>query len=269
MVIFEKTKSRAIEFADLLIKKRTKFKYRAPLRSDNVDEKTIETLSRSGLTQVFIGIESVVPRQLDYYNKRITPQQNHHAIKILNKYNIDSQIAIIWFDRNTTIEEIRANLEFTKNINPHNIHHFPNSMLQVIPQTSLQKKVTNEAYIQYDAERNAYNYKIKDPIVRQLYKACNSWVKKYYQLYQLLIRLRFDYWNQDEGFCNTSKGLYSQLKQAELDFFEDLVVNGSDEYEKKIEANTQDFKELLSKGLCLYDKVVDKAGPLYVDFRIK
>jgi radical SAM superfamily enzyme YgiQ (UPF0313 family) len=266
---FIKTKERAVRFAEILLRNNTKFNYRVSLRSDNIDSETIELLSRSGLKQVFIGIESLVPRQLKYYNKKITPEQNRHAVKVLKNHGVDFQIGLIWFDRDTTLDELKTNLEFTKTINPNNIHHFPNMILRFTDQTPLQKKVAKENYIKYEEERNTYHYGINDPIVRNIFEICDVWVEKYYQLYQLLIRLRFDYWNQDEEFCRISRNLYFKLKQAELDFLEDIIANGTKGYEDKIERNIPLFRELLKAGLVLYEKVIDKNGPLYIDFKVR
>jgi len=127
----------------------------------------------------------------------------------------------------------------------------------------------------YDESNNSYNYSINVPQVKHIHDICNLWVKKYYEVYQLLVRLRFDYWNQDNRFCEASKRLYSSIKRKELEFVEELVSSAEKDtlsritWEKKIISYDEIFQNSLDVGKRLYDQVIDRKGPLYVDFKIR
>ena len=64
-----------------------------------------------GLSQVYIGCESFVQRQLDYYNKKVTVAQNLNAIRILSELDIAYDMGLIYFEPYTTIDEIIENMK--------------------------------------------------------------------------------------------------------------------------------------------------------------
>jgi anaerobic magnesium-protoporphyrin IX monomethyl ester cyclase len=74
----------------------------------------IKKLKEVGLTRVFMGIESFVQRQLDYYNKKTTVEQNLRALEIAHELDIKISIGFLIFEPFVTIKEIRENIKILK-----------------------------------------------------------------------------------------------------------------------------------------------------------
>ena len=70
-----------------------------------------------GLNQVFVGIESFCKRQLDFYGKRTSVEDNIQAIHILNKLNVKVNMGFIPMDPFVKAEEIRKSFEVLKKCN--------------------------------------------------------------------------------------------------------------------------------------------------------
>ncbi|MBD3202724.1 radical SAM protein [Candidatus Woesearchaeota archaeon] len=273
---FEKTKSRAEKLIKELKKRDLKIRFRFACRSDNVEYKLFKKFKDAGLFQVFLGTESVIPRALKYYNKGLSVEQNIKAVEILTELGIDFQLAILWFDRFTTLDEIEKNLEFTKSVKPGQIHHLPSSILRFTERTPLYNKSKNLDFVKYNEEKNLFCYEIQDEKVAQIHEACIEWTNTYYPLYLLLIRLRFDYWHLDEEFTKKAKELYSILKQSEVEYMEKILVFiknknnlNPDFYKSIVKEYYQDLFNIQKQAKVLYNKVVYKDSPLYVDFSIK
>lgn len=73
----------------------------------------IERFMEIGLYNVNIGIESFVQKQLDFYGKGTTVEQNIQTLDILQDLELNFTMGIMMFDPTTTMAEI---LEFTETI---------------------------------------------------------------------------------------------------------------------------------------------------------
>ncbi len=80
-------------------------------------EDVLRELKRVGLNQVFVGIESLCQRQLDFYNKNATVEENIEAIQILKNLNVNINMGFIPMDPYVTIAEIKMNFEMLKKYN--------------------------------------------------------------------------------------------------------------------------------------------------------
>ena len=70
-----------------------------------------------GLKRVFVGIESFVKRQLEYYRKNATVADNLRAIEILREMEIEVSIGFVPYDPYVTIDEIMENFRIVKREN--------------------------------------------------------------------------------------------------------------------------------------------------------
>lgn len=80
-------------------------------------EELLKELKAVGLNQVFVGIESLCQRQLDFYNKNTTVEKNIKAIKVLTKLGIKMNMGFIPLDPFVTVGELRESFENLQHYN--------------------------------------------------------------------------------------------------------------------------------------------------------
>ena len=86
-------------------------------RVDNCSYHMLKELVRAGCKIIHFGIESANQRILNYYNKRITPQQSRDAVKAARKAGVDVIIgSFIVGAPDETLQEIQNTLEFAKQL---------------------------------------------------------------------------------------------------------------------------------------------------------
>ncbi len=86
-------------------------------RVDNCSQQMLKELVRAGCKIIHFGIESANQRILNYYNKRITPQQSRTAVKAARKAGVDVIIgSLIVGAPDETPQEIQNTLEFAKQL---------------------------------------------------------------------------------------------------------------------------------------------------------
>ena len=117
-------KKRAYEIADEIIERELKVSYMFDTRVDEIDKKLFKKLYESGLKMVYLGIESCIQKQLDYFNKNTTLKLNEKAIKTLRKIGIIPLFGIIVFEPTTTLKEIRKNFDYFVLEDGFNIYRF-------------------------------------------------------------------------------------------------------------------------------------------------
>lgn len=85
---FLANKKRVVEFSKEIIKRDWDINFNLQGSASFVDETTIKFLSRAGCDQIQIGIESLSPRILDFFNKKIDIKKLEDQIKLIRKYKI-------------------------------------------------------------------------------------------------------------------------------------------------------------------------------------
>ena len=104
-------------------------------RVDNGSYEMFWEIAKAGCRILYFGIESANQRILDYYNKRITPEQSRKAVQTARKAGADIIVgSFIVGAPDETREEIRNTIEFANNI-PIDIPQF--NILGVFPGTEL------------------------------------------------------------------------------------------------------------------------------------
>jgi len=109
-----KGRERVVRLAEGIIERDLGLTFRFECRAENVDHDVFSLLKRAGLEEVFVGIESFVPRVLDYMNKGSTVDENLRALEVLARLGIRAGLGFIAFDPDTTLEEFFTNLEMVK-----------------------------------------------------------------------------------------------------------------------------------------------------------
>ena len=104
-------------------------------RVDNASYEMLWETSKAGCRILYFGIESANQRILNYYNKRITPEQSRKAVQTARKAGADVIVgSFIVGAPDETREEIRNTIEFAKSI-PIDIPQF--NVLGVFPGTEI------------------------------------------------------------------------------------------------------------------------------------
>jgi radical SAM superfamily enzyme YgiQ (UPF0313 family) len=109
-----KTRERVAQIAEDIRARKLGITFTIECRADEVDEDLLKLLKEVGLTDVFLGVESGVQRQLDTYNKRITVEQNRQAIEIVRRSGVRLRSGFIMFDPYTTVAELQENMQFIR-----------------------------------------------------------------------------------------------------------------------------------------------------------
>lgn len=110
-----KGRLRAEELAKGLLGRKLRVNFVIECCATDVEFSLFSLLKRAGLVRVSLGIESGVPRMLEMFNKRATVENNKTALAILRELGIEVHPNFILVDPETTLEELRQNLDFFKN----------------------------------------------------------------------------------------------------------------------------------------------------------
>ncbi|MFF4379146.1 B12-binding domain-containing radical SAM protein [Kitasatospora sp. NPDC001547] len=85
-------------------------------RAENVEEEVLTALARGGLRHVFVGLETGDDEALRLYGKGHSVEQNARAVRIIKSLGLSFQPGFMLFNHRATIAEVRANLDFLKEI---------------------------------------------------------------------------------------------------------------------------------------------------------
>jgi len=162
----------AEELAREFLRRRLKVPFSFECRVTDVDRDLFRLLKEAGLRKVFLGIESVVQRQLDLYNKKVTVEDNRRALRTLEELGLETTVGMIMFDPDTTMDELGANLEFLREVfgswaEVRKRVAQPWNRLQVFAGTPIEKTLREQGRLKGDYVR--YGYEFTDPTVRALY----------------------------------------------------------------------------------------------------
>ncbi|MTI85457.1 MAG: B12-binding domain-containing radical SAM protein [Firmicutes bacterium] len=108
----QRGQERALRLASLLKSRNVLFGLEA--RVNDIHDKTVGPLVEAGLRHLLIGLESGRDQSLQRMNKMTTVAQNERALAILRKHGIEPNIGFIMFEPDSTLADIRVNLEFLR-----------------------------------------------------------------------------------------------------------------------------------------------------------
>jgi len=153
---------RLMELFETLIKRNLPVVRWVMGRSDHLIKKpeTAELMSKAGVRQMFIGIESPNERILKAYKKggKISLDNSIKAVELLKQNDIETWGAFLLGEPSETEEDIKRTIEFAKYINP-GIAQF--SILTPYPGTGLwqdvESKIITKDWDKYDAMHSVFN----------------------------------------------------------------------------------------------------------------
>jgi radical SAM superfamily enzyme YgiQ (UPF0313 family) len=142
-------KKNVIELCRLMRKEKLDFIWYAETRVDNVSDEMLKAMKDAGCDAIQYGIESAVPRILEYYRKHITPSMVEQAIKKTAKVGLDSVGAFILGAPTETKEEMWQTILFAEKI-PLTVPHL--NILFASPGMPIWDDLVEKGYI--DPEKN-------------------------------------------------------------------------------------------------------------------
>jgi radical SAM superfamily enzyme YgiQ (UPF0313 family) len=168
-------RERASRIADLIIESGMKIGYRALMRADaiNGERALIQKMMDSGLSCVYIGVESGSPRRLEYFKKQETPEEYRAVLEMLKDLRVGLQIGFIMFDPLTTWDDLRIDGEFLHSVGQMYLYSNYCQTLDVFPGTEISMMLIQRrllaANFSYDSPYDEYDWEI--PAIGKLGKA--------------------------------------------------------------------------------------------------
>jgi len=137
-------------------------------RADEVEESLFRRLMDMGVVRAYVGIESGSDHSLRTLNKRTTADQNRLALEVLNKIGLLADFGLIFFDPESTVEDIRANLDFFHAMAGEGQAPLSFGRMEVYAGTPILARLQSEGRLTGDYL--AWNYSIPDPRVEMLFR---------------------------------------------------------------------------------------------------
>lgn len=161
-------KERAVMLAELILTNNLDICFGFECRANDIEEYSLSRLVMAGLTSVFLGLESGDTASLKRFKKHTTVDENKNAIRLSREYGIEPTFGFIMFEPNSTLESVRNNFEFLKEmdvmttpaVTAHLLHHRQTLFEGTPDYLSMISEATgtNSTFTNYEAL-----YKIKDP----------------------------------------------------------------------------------------------------------
>lgn len=142
-------KIHANEIADEIMKRELKIEFSIFARVNDIEVELFRKLKQAGLARVFIGVESVNQRALDFYKKHTTVEQIENAISIFEELDINYEMGFILFDPYVTFDELKKNIAFIKRVfkSKNNISVDIHDYVIVLAGSNLEKKLIEDGLI--------------------------------------------------------------------------------------------------------------------------
>lgn len=201
----------------------------------------IKRMAESGMTGAYLGLESLLERQLKLYNKmnsRLTRvsfdtfiKQVEDAKQILEDNGVILKFGFIPIDAEVTLEELEENI---KRLNDMGLLYYVSELTKrvaVYEGSGIQKIYRKKGYlhpIEYKCDADwiiqRYNYDCQDPRIRRLQPFLDTWMKSTYQTSIYVKSLnRERYSNPDSAKSDALWQLYKDLRNIEHEMVQTLI----------------------------------------------
>ncbi|MBU0493028.1 MAG: cobalamin-dependent protein [Chloroflexi bacterium] len=136
--------------------------------ADAGDEELFQYLKTVGVVRVYVGVESGSQHSLDTFNKRTTVAQNYHALEVLNRLDILADFGMLMFDPNSTVDDIRANIDYLWAMGGEGQAPIIFARMEVYAGTPILHTLAEQGRL--IGNYLAWDYEIPDPRVELLYR---------------------------------------------------------------------------------------------------
>jgi radical SAM superfamily enzyme YgiQ (UPF0313 family) len=148
-------------------------------RCDEISPPIFRVMKETGLSLVYLGIESGTDSGLRLMNKRLTAQTNARAVDLLKQLGINYEYGFMLFDPSTTYASVQENLDFLKKICGDG--SAPLTFCKMIPYagTPIERQLQKEGRLKV-ARPGYADYDFMDSSIDDLYRAAsecfNEWI---------------------------------------------------------------------------------------------
>jgi radical SAM superfamily enzyme YgiQ (UPF0313 family) len=234
------------DFFTVMQLKKINISFQALARANDVlaNKEIIIKMKDIGLVNVFIGVESFVQRQLDFYNKKILVKQNLDAVRFLIENGFKLSMGLMILDPFTTIDEIKTNIYWLRETQCYRYVDEKQELFSIdgpviaIPGTELY----------YFLEKNNlltdtyYKYDFQDPDTALFYKITEmhkEYVKTISQKFYLILKAREYEQYEEESILQRAK---TEAMFRDLDFMDELC-----EFIKRGNTNSDNINLFIKK----------------------
>lgn len=158
-----------------IVRRKLDIAYACNLRANDVirAKSILKLLSDSGLSVVFIGIESGSDSQLAYLQKHTTATENEEALRLLDDLDIGITQGFILFDHRVTVHELKQNLAFVRRTPGLNLGKV-SSRLLVYHGTPLWDQVSSGAPDNLDDFKSEILLPFENPVVGMAHRVIDD-----------------------------------------------------------------------------------------------
>ena len=137
-------------------------------RADDVVEDLFRRLMDMGVVRAYVGVESGSDHSLRTLNKRTTVAQNRQALEVLHRVGMLADFGLIFFDPDSTVEDVRANLDFFHAMAGQGQAPLSLGRMEVYAGTPILERLQSQGRL--TGNYMAWNYQISDPRVEMLFR---------------------------------------------------------------------------------------------------
>lgn len=174
-----KTQGWVDEFAAAIARLDRRITFGLQMRPDDVDKRMLTKLKGAGLKVVSIGVESDIEERLKLLGKFTNKEINRAALDVLDSLGFDVYVEMLLFHPNSTLTEIRQNINFLQEIHywkyvrvtPVTFQH----ELQLYRGIPLLKFYERQGFVREKPGGFGYTYEYADPQIPELLKRIRCW----------------------------------------------------------------------------------------------
>jgi len=175
------------EFYNLIKDRGIDVSFRIMIRANEVvkNREILLKLKDIGLKYLFIGVESFVQRQLDFYNKKINVETNIKALEDARSIGLKIRLGYIMLDPFTSLDEIIENIRILKETMFYNMvideHELVSCMIPLTPLlgSNFYDMMESSKLLIIGSE---LRYNFADPEVDLFYKVLKDWQGKVFHI---------------------------------------------------------------------------------------
>ena len=219
---------RIAEFDTELRRRNLHIAFTLKCRADDVEPNLFRQLQNLGLLRAYIGIESGHAPTLEWMNKKTSVAQNIAALETLAQLGIVANFRMLMFHPWSTLETIRAEIDFLQNVLTHTPTLFSFREIEVYPGTPLAKQISNPV-----SRRNwVAEYIIADPraeLLRRLDRivfasSCNFQDTIDQAWFEVLIQRRFQPHPSDAQKIQHLESIVAETNRFLLDVWQEMIA---------------------------------------------
>lgn len=156
----ESGRTRALDIARGIREANTGLRWKIDMRPDRVDRELVLALKDAGLTELFVGLESLSAKALGVMGKGLTPEQNLRALDILRDTKTPWVAGWIMFDPYTTMEEFADNFRAFREHVAGTGFAFPGvvNRLEVFSETAIARRLEREGRLRWNGFSLEYDF---------------------------------------------------------------------------------------------------------------